>query len=197
MALKISGKNVDIGEALRSRIEATVEGAVTKYFDGGYSGHVTVCKNARNFHTECAVHLDTGVVLEAGATNPDANGSFDEAAERLEKRLRRYKRRLKDHKRHVSPKQAAAEAAAFVIAPPHEEEEIGDEYAPAIVAETTTEIKRMTVSSAVLALDMTDAPVIVFRNHSHGGVNVVYRRPDGHFGWIDPALSDSSEEANG
>ncbi|WP_026381660.1 ribosome hibernation-promoting factor, HPF/YfiA family [Afifella pfennigii] len=197
MALKISGKNVDIGDALRTRIESTVEAAVKKYFDGGYSGHVTVCKNARNFHTECAVHLDTGVVLEANADNPDANGSFDDAAERLEKRLRRYKRRLKDHhKRHVSPKQAAAEASTFVIAPPHEEEEIGEEYAPAIVAETTTEIKRMTVSSAVLALDMTDAPVIVFRNHSHGGVNVVYRRRDGHFGWIDPVLNDSADEAS-
>ncbi|MDQ0325500.1 ribosomal subunit interface protein [Rhodopseudomonas julia] len=197
MALKISGKNVDIGEALRSRIEETVEAAVKKYFDGGYAGHVVVAKNGRNFHTDCSLHLDSGAVFEASSTSADANDGFDAAAERLEKRLRRYKRRIKDHKGKPSHKLAGAAANAFIIEPPDEEEEIGEEYAPAIVAETTTEIRRMTVSSAVLQLDMTDAPVVVFRNHSHGGLNVVYRRPDGHFGWIDPVLNEPSEPNNG
>ena len=97
MALRISGKNVDIGQALRSRIETTVSGTVQKYFDGGYSGQVTVAKSGRLFETDCVVHLDTGIVLETRGSDPDAHLSFDQAAERLEKRLRRYHRRLKDH----------------------------------------------------------------------------------------------------
>ena len=98
MVLKISGKSVDIGQALRTRIDTTISGAVGKFFDGGFSGHVTLSKTGRTFQTECTIHLDTGIVFEASGNDGDANASFDKAAERLEKRLRRYKRRLKDHK---------------------------------------------------------------------------------------------------
>ncbi|HEX9904796.1 MAG TPA: ribosome-associated translation inhibitor RaiA [Propylenella sp.] len=97
MGLRISGKNVDIGQALRTRIDETVTGSVRKYFDGGYSGHVTVTKSGIQFETEMALHLDTGVVLEVRGLDADAHLSVDQAAERLDKRLRRYKRRLKDH----------------------------------------------------------------------------------------------------
>lgn len=194
MALKISGKNVDIGQALRSRIDQTVANAVQKYFDGGYSGHVTVMRNGRAFRTECSVHLDSGMVLEARGNDDDANASFDQALERLQKRLRRYKRRLKDHSRVKSAKMIMR-AAAFVPSPPPEDDELAEDYAPVIVAETKAKVRTLSVSGAVKELDMTDAPVVVFHNSSHGGINVVYRRPDGNFGWIDPALLENADTA--
>jgi ribosomal subunit interface protein len=110
MALKVSGKNVDIGQALRSRIESTISAAAGKYFDGGYSGRVTVTRSGRAFQTECAIHLDTGVVLEASGDSGDAHLSFGLAAERLEKQLRRYKRRLKQHKGRARLPVAARDA---------------------------------------------------------------------------------------
>jgi ribosomal subunit interface protein len=196
MVLKISGKNVDIGQALRTRIDATVTDAVKKYFSGGYSGHITVTKGGRGFETECALHLDTGMVFEARGSAADAHASFDQAAERLEKRLRRYKRRLKDHKKNFGSADdipLPGDATAFVLEAPDEDEEIGEDYAPAIVAETKTPIRTLSVSAAVMELDRTDVPVVVFRNSKHGAVNVVFRRPDGHFGWIDPVLNEAGE----
>lgn len=190
MVLKISGKNVDIGQALRSRADTVIAGAVEKYFDGGFSGNVTLSKSGRNFQTECSIHLDTGMLFEASGSDADAYSSFDKAAERLEKRLRRYKRRLKDHKKPSVREELAA--SAFVIEAPDEDAEVAADWAPAIIAETRAQIATMSVSNAVMELDMTDAPVVVFRNTSHGGINVVYRRPDGHFGWVDPTLSESS-----
>ena len=97
MALRVSGKNIDLGEALRGRISARVSEATAKYFDGGYSGHVTVEKDGFGFRTDCVIHLDSGVVLEVDAFAPDAYASADQAALRMEKRLRRYKRRHRDH----------------------------------------------------------------------------------------------------
>ncbi len=190
MVLKISGKSVDIGQALRTRIDTTISGAVGKFFDGGFSGHVTLYRTGRTFQTECTIHLDTGIVFEASCNDIDANTSFDKASERLEKRLRRYKRRLKDHKKHSVREER--DAAAFVLESPAEDEELTEDWAPAIVAETRSVIKTMSVSNAVMELDMTDAPVVVFRNTNHGGINVVYRRADGHFGWVDPALAETS-----
>ena len=192
MALKISGKKVDIGQALRSRIDQTIAGAVQKFFDGGYSGNVTVTRNGRIFRTECSVHLDSGMLIEATGNDNDANASFDQSLERLQKRLRRYKRRLKDRSRVQSAKMITL-ATDFVLAPPPEDDELAEDYAPAIVAETKAEVRTLSVSGAVIELDLTDAPVVVFRNSSHGGINVVFRRPDGHFGWIDPALLEDAQ----
>jgi ribosomal subunit interface protein len=196
MVLKISGKNVDIGQALRTRIDATVTDAVKKYFSGGYSGHITVTKGGRGFETECALHLDSGMIFEARGAAGDAHASFDQAAERLEKRLRRYKRRLKDHKKGGSAADGFPmmpdDASTFVLAAPHEDEEIAEDYSPVIVAETKTPILTLSVSAAVMELDRTEVPVVVFRNSSHGKVNVVFRRPDGHFGWIDPVLNEGA-----
>ena len=192
MVLRISGKNVDIGQALRSRIDETISAAVRKYFNGGYSGQITVSKSGRGFETDCALHLDTGIVFEARGSAMDAHQSFDQAAERLDKRLRRYKRRLKDHKKTPSEE---GSVASYVLAAPADEDEIGEDYAPAIIAETRLDIPTISVSTAVMQLDRTEAAVVVFRNPAHGGVNVVYRRPDGHFGWVDPALTDG--DSNG
>lgn len=190
MTLQISGHNVDIGQSLRQRIDDTITDSVEKFFDGGYSGQITVSKSGREFHTECAIRLDTGMIFESGGRNSDPTQSFELAAERLEKRLRRYHRRLKDHKK-VATARESARAAAFILEAPNEHEEIAEDYAPTIVAETTQPVNTLSVSHAVMELDRTEAAFLVFRNSSHGGVNVVFRRSDGNFGWIDPSLNET------
>src|SRR5262245_21773521 len=187
MPFRISGKNLDIGEALRERVNARIAEALGKYFDGGYSGHVTVEKEGFGFRTECAIHLDSGMTLHTEANAADAYASADQAALRIEKRLRRYKRRLKD--RHTARANGAAviDAVTYVIeAPALDDEDEVSAFNPVIVAESTTALKQLSVSEAVLELDLTGAPVVVFRHASHGRVNVVYRRLDGNVGWIDP-----------
>lgn len=185
MNLRISGKHMNIGDALSERIENRMEDAVTKYFDGGYSGHVTLEKTGNAFECDCMVHLDTGVVLQATARAHDATACFDDAAERVEKRLRRYKRRLKDHQT-TPPHKNAFEASYTVMSLPAEEEEVSEDYAPAIIAESLTQLTAQTVAQAVMRLDLTDNPVVVFTNAANGNTNVVYRRADGNIGWIDP-----------
>jgi ribosome hibernation promoting factor len=190
MPFRVSSKNIDVGEALRARINARVAEATAKYFDGGFSGHVTIGKEGFGFRTECVIHLDSGIVLEVDAVAADAYASANQAAERLEKRLRRYKRRLKDHQiaargdgqeREI----AAIDAPSYVISAPEHEEEVA-EWNPVIIAESTTALRRMSVSEAVMELDLRGTAVVVFRHAGHGRVNLVYRRADGHIGWIDP-----------
>jgi ribosomal subunit interface protein len=195
MPFRVSGRNIDVGEALRARINARVTEATAKYFDGGFSGHVTVGKEGFGFRTECVIHLDSGIVLESDALAADAYASADQAAMRLEKRLRRYKRRLKDHQVARADGQTADQAGdrmsidapSYVIAAPaHDSEEEVAEWNPVIIAESTTILKRLSVSEAVMELDMTGVPVVVFRHAGHGRINLVYRRADGHIGWVDP-----------
>jgi len=186
MPFRVSGKNLDIGGALRERISARIAEALSKYFDGGYSGHVTVEKEGFGFRTECAIHLDSGITLHTEANAADAYASADQSALRIEKRLRRYKRRLKD--RHAARSNGAAiDAPSYVIeAPSPDSEDEVTEFNPVIIAEATTVLKQLSVSEAVMELDMTGAPVVVFRHANHGRVNLVYRRPDGNVGWVDP-----------
>jgi ribosomal subunit interface protein len=194
MSLQISGKNIDIGSALRSHVEARIGDALEKYFDGGFTGHVTVEREGPGFKTDCMLRLDTGMALQAHGQSQDVYQSFDIAAAHIEKRLRRYKRRLKEH--HTDKHPAPEEAASYIIAAPDEDEEVAADYSPTIIAEETTNLATMTVGSAVMAMDLANAPVFVFRNAAHGGVNVVYRRPDGHIGWVDPNLNTSGPGAN-
>jgi ribosomal subunit interface protein len=194
MPFRVSGKNIELGEALRERISGRVLEALEKYFDGGFSGHVTVGKEGFGFHTECVVHLDSGIVLRADAMAADAYLSADQAAEKLEKRLRRYHRRLKDYHGNgrgnggaPHNEVAAIDAPSYVIAAPeHDSEDGAAAFNPVIIAESTTALRRLSVSEAVTELDMTGMPVMVFRHASHGRVNLVYRRADGNVGWIDP-----------
>lgn len=190
MPFRVSGKNIEIGEAIRERINARVLEAMGKYFDGGFSGHVTVGKEAFGFQTECVVHLDSGIVLRADSMAGDAYLSADQAIVRLEKRLRRYHGRLKDHangRGNGRAEEAALTAPDYVIqAPEHEDDDGVATFNPVIIAEQTTSLKQLSVSEAVTHLDMTGAPVMVFRHASHGRVNLVYRRADGNIGWIDP-----------
>jgi ribosomal subunit interface protein len=196
MPFRVSGRNIDVGEALRARINARLTEATAKYFDGGFSGHVTVGKEGFGFRTECVVHLDSGIVLESDALAADAYASADQAAMRLEKRLRRYKGRLKNHQatraddkanERQAIDRAPIDAPSYVIAAPaHDSEEEVAEWNPVIIAESTTTLKRLSVSEAVMELDMTGLPVVVFRHAGHGRINLVYRRADGHIGWVDP-----------
>jgi ribosome hibernation promoting factor len=193
MGLRISGKSIDIGDAFRDQVDARVGEAVGKYFDGGFTGHVTVEREGSGFRTDCSIHLDTGIVLRAAGQAQDPHRSFDIAAEHIEKRLRRYKRRLKEHN-HARAGETVP-AASYVIEALGEEVEVALDYNPTIIAEETTDLATMTVGGAVMAMDMADLPVVVFRHAGHGGINVVYRRVDGHIGWIDPSLGAKRESA--
>ena len=187
MPFRVSGKNLDIGDALRTRVNARVAEALVKYFDGGYSGHVTVGKDGFGFRTECAIHLDSKITLQAEGMAQDAYASADQAALRIETRLRRYHSRLKGRRSERSEVGTTVNAASYVIEAPHDDTAALADFTPVIIAEATTTLKQLSVSEAVAELDMTGAPVLVFRHAAHGGINVVYRRPDGHLGWIDPA----------
>jgi ribosomal subunit interface protein len=204
MSFRVSGKNIEVGEALRERISARVLESLEKYFDGGFSGHVTVGKEAFGFRTECVVHLDSGIVLRADSMAADAYLAADQAANNLEKRLRRYHRRLKDYHGNARSNGNAADdvpvvdAPSYVIAAPdHEDDDEVAAFNPVIIAESTTALKQLSVSEAVTELDMTGMAVMVFRHAIHGGINVVYRRADGNVGWIDPPAMPAKESAKG
>jgi ribosome hibernation promoting factor len=193
MPFRVSGKNIEVGDALRERIAARVLESLEKYFDGGFSGHVTVGKEAFGFRTECVVHLDSGIVLRADSMAADAYLSADQAADNLDKRLRRYHRRLKDYHGNgrgngrTPDDVPAIDAPSYVItAPGQDGEDDVATFNPVIIAESTTALRRLSVSEAVTELDMTGVAVMVFRHASHGRVNLVYRRADGNVGWIDP-----------
>ncbi|MFD2344537.1 ribosome hibernation-promoting factor, HPF/YfiA family [Sinorhizobium terangae] len=186
MSVRVSGKHMEIGDSFRARIGEQIDQAVTKYFDGGYSSQVTVEKSGSRFSADCKLHLDTGVVLQANGQANEPQAAFDAASDRIEKRLRRYKRKLKDH--HNGNGQNAAEVAYTVMdSVPYEDEEVPEDYAPTIVAESTKQLRTMSVASAVMALDMTDEPVLMFRSPGKEDLNIVYRRNDGNIGWIDAA----------
>src|SRR3979490_623032 len=169
MTLRISGKSISIGGALRGRVSERTEEVLRKYFDGNYSGHITLSKDGFGFRTDCALHLDSGITLEADCNAADAYASADQALLMIEKRLRRYKSRLKDRsarKAHVQSAAFAEMEAPGLDAPDH-----GDEnatYNPVIIAETTKALKRLSVSEAVMELDLTGANCLVFQHCSHG-----------------------------
>ena len=187
MSVRVSGKHMEIGESFRHRIEDRIQESVTKYFDGGFSGQITVTKSTSRYAADCMVHLDTGVNLHAAGEANEPQASFDMAAERIEKRLRRYKRKLKDH-HAVRDLNSQIEIAYTVMdSTAEDEDEIAEDYAPTIVAESKKQLRTMSVARAVMALDMTDEPVLLFRSPGNEELNIVYRRNDGNIGWIDSA----------
>ena len=198
MSIRVSGKSISVGEALRGRVSERTEEVLRKYFDGNYSGHITLSKDGFGFRTDCALHLDSGITLEAESNAADAYLSADQALAQIEKRLRRYKSRLKDRSARKAHAAAAAladldtpalDAPSYVIeAPGADGEDEVTAYSAVIIAEATTSLKRLSVSEAVMELDLTGAPVIVFQHGSSGRVNIIYRRPDGNVGWIDPPV---------
>ena len=191
MNVRVSGKHMEIGESFRTRIEDSVASAITKYFDSGYSGQVTVEKAGSRYTTDCRIHLDTGVDLHATGQANDPQASFDAASERIEKRLRRYKRKLKDHHNGQSSDSRYGEISYTVMDVSQDDEEVADDFAPTVVAEGSRKIRTMSVATAVVALDMTDDPVLLFRSAGKDHVNIVYRRHDGNIGWIDTSTLKS------
>ena len=192
MDVKITGKNMELGEALQTHVHKRVGEGITKYFDRGADALVTFAKERHMVDCEVTAHLASGVLLSAHGQGGDAYAGFEEALDRLEKRVRRYKRRLKNH--HVNGKPALpAEAASYYTLAPlaAEDDDVADGYdadpTPVVVAETSTMLREMTVGAAVMQLDLVDSPALVFKNAAHGRLNVVYRRRDGHIGWIDPS----------
>ena len=195
MTLRISGKSISVGEALRGRVAGRTDEVLRKYFDGNYSGHITLSKDGFGFRTDCALHLDSGITLEADSNASDAYASADQALLMIEKRLKRYKSRLKDRSARktaaASAALAALDATAYVLEAPGEGEDEVIGYSPVIIAEATTSLKQLSVSEAVMELDLSGAPCLVFQHGSSGRVNIIYRRADGNVGWIDPPGSKS------
>ncbi|MFN3932616.1 MAG: ribosome hibernation-promoting factor, HPF/YfiA family [Brevundimonas sp.] len=214
MQIQVSGKQVDVGEALGSRISQELQDGIGKYFErGGQDAEVVVSKDGYGFKVDCWVRLASGQSLVTTGHGGDAHSAFTDSLDKIEKRVRRYKRRLKDH--HIGPKglspekteNAAREVAhSVVLRNPDEVEDsdFGEAGAPdepppvgMVIAETEHEIRTLTVGRAVMELDMTGYPVVLFRNAGHGGLSVVYRRPDGNVGWIDPERTTKSLNGHG
>ncbi len=178
---------MDVGEAFRTRIVDRVNEAVGKYFDHGFSGQITVTKSGSRFSSDCTLHLDSGVTLQSTGEAQDPQLAFDAAADKIETRLRRYKRRLKS--RTAAQTSGGYDDVAYRVMAPlgEDEEDLPVDYAPAIVAESSVTLRTMSVASAVVELDLIESPVLVFRNAGNEEVNIVYRRADGNIGWVDPS----------
>ena len=188
MTLRVSGKNMDVGDALRGKAEDHFATVVGKYFDGGYDGHLTLTPDGIGFRADCVVHLDSGATLQASAQGGDATSAYELMALNIEKRLRRYNRRLKQRPRGINGDADSFTAQYTVFSAADDLDEMDDDYAPPVIAETTKNLRQMSVEEAVIELDLTGGQIVMFRHAGHGGLNVVYRRSDGNIGWIDPAL---------
>jgi ribosomal subunit interface protein len=195
MALRVSGKNLNIGEALRLHIKTRIDLAVSKFSAGPVIGHVTIEPEGSGFRADCTLHLDSGMTLQVEAEAHEPYASFNRAADRIEERLRRYKRRIRNkHGMHEAQPDAGVE---FPIALGPQVGDDADESgaaqssdaSAAVIAEPQIHLKEMSVSSAVLELDLTNAPVVIFRHAGDGRPNIVYRRADGNIGWIDSISS--------
>jgi ribosomal subunit interface protein len=191
MTLRVSGKNLAIGESLRQHVLDKVAAVMGRYFDGQVTGHVVISPEGSWYRSDCSLHLSSGVNLQAEGKAQEPYASFDQAADRIERRLRRYNKRLKDRHAPVSEGLEAADAvrpmvANYMIEAPDEEAEDGQDFSPVIVAEGSALLKSLSVALAVEELDLTGAPVVVFQHAGSARVNVVYRRRDGAIGWIDP-----------
>ncbi len=189
MPLRVSGKNLDIGESLRAHVLEKTGTVISRYFDGKVSGHVVITPEGSSFKTDCSLHLSSGMNLQSEGRAHEPYASFEQAVDKIERRLRRYNKRLKEHQSgHASPEvnRVGLEVANFVIESPEDLDEAPADYSPVVVAEGVHSLKNMSVASAVAELDLTGAPVVVFQHAASDRVNIVYRRRDGAIGWLDP-----------
>ena len=199
MQLTISGKNMDTGAAFQEHAQAQLEAAISKYFPRAVAATVTLEKDTLGFAVRVHVNLTTGMDMEANGKGGDAHQALDVAAEHIEKRLRRYKRRLRNH-RPDHHEQGQIEAIMTVLNAPADNDEaaesdapesddltMGDaDGAPAILAEMDYPINTMSLEEAIMRFDLSGQPALMFRNQSHQGLNMIYRRNDGSIGWVDP-----------
>tara|TARA_R110000744_G_scaffold125730_6_gene231567 strand:- start:54467 stop:55096 length:630 start_codon:yes stop_codon:yes gene_type:complete len=197
MHIQIVSKGIDVSDSLRARILERVEDGVAKYFNRPGEAYVSIAREGIGFRIDCSLHLPSGMMLQAHDSADDAYKAAEVTMDKLEKRLRRYKRKLKNH-RHDHKAELPAEALPIVVlkgmrdayseeADDHVDETRADAPEPIVIAEHAGEFRTLTVGMASLELDAADSPFLMFRNAASGGLNIVYRRPDGHIGWIDPA----------
>jgi ribosomal subunit interface protein len=190
MQITVSGKQVELSDALRTRVSNALDTIAGKYFDHALEAHVTFSR-ARSFFTcDINVHAGPGLMLRGEGEAADANGAFDDAAEHIAKRLRRYRRRVNEHARDLAHRVRPEAARQYTLRQEEEDAATNGDVKAAtyatVVAEVPTDIALLTVSDAVMRMDLADQPVLMFRNSATGVLNVVYRRSDGHIGWIDP-----------
>ncbi len=188
MRYQISGKQIDIGEALQTHVKNDLNEIVGKYAERPTDATVVFSKDAHQFVCESTVHLSTGLTTQAKAAATEIYAAFDQCAEKMEKQLRRYKRRLKDHHQVRSQPVELMAASSYILAGGDESGETEPEsLQPIIVAEMETKIPSLSVGEAVMQMEIAGSPVLVFRNEGSQGLNVVYKRDDGNIGWIDPS----------
>lgn len=187
MRYKISGKQIDIGEALQTHVQTQLDEIVSKYAGRPTDANVVFSKSAHEYACEATVHLSTGLNATASARATEIYAAFEACAEKMEKQLRRYKRRLKDHHRDRSEPVEYLGGSSYILAAEGDSEDVEPTtLQPIIVAEMEATIPSLSVGEAVMQMELAGAPVLVFRNDTKKGLNVVYRREDGNIGWIDP-----------
>ncbi|EAR52982.1 ribosomal subunit interface protein, putative [Oceanicola granulosus HTCC2516] len=187
MRYQISGKQIDIGEALSAHVESNLNETVGKYAGRPTDATVIFSKSGPEFHCEAVIHLSTGLTAQAKGHAHDIYAAFDSASEKMDKQLRRYKRRLKDHHRERVQPVELSTAPSYILASSESEDDAQEQdLSSMIIAEMETSIPSLSVGEAVMQMEIAHAPVLVFRNEGHSGINVVYRREDGNIGWIDP-----------
>ena len=188
MKYQISGKQIDIGEALQTHAQDQIGALAAKYAGRPTGAQVIFSRDGYAYAAEATIHLSTGLTAQASATDSEIYAAFDKCIDKLEKQLRRYKRRLKDHhKERVQPVEHGEAATYILAASSGNDAEEPETLQPMIIAEMETKIPELTVGEAVMQMELAGAPVLVFRNEKQDrGVNIVYRRDDGNIGWIDP-----------
>lgn len=191
MELSVHGKQIDVGDSLRGHVKEKIEDLSEKYFNHTTFANITFSKEGHG-HPRTRAHislkLGKNIMVVADAVETDPYIAFDSAAEKASKQLRRYKRRLRDHHDRVeqTPEGESIKARDYVLAVDGHDKELPPEEGPAVIAEMMTNIETLTVSEAVMRLELADLPALMFRNASHNGLNMVFRRPDGNVGWVDP-----------
>jgi len=188
MQLSVKGKQLDVGDAWRRHVEENLPAVVGKYFDSAQDAQVTLSRQGSTFRVDITVHVGKRIMVQSHGATGDAYSAFDEAGDHIGKRLRRYKRRLRDHHRERAEETESLPAQQYVLAgeviesgPESEETE-----EPVVIAEMETGIETLSVGEAVMRMDLANLPAMMFRNRAHGGLNMVYHRGDGHIGWVDP-----------
>jgi ribosomal subunit interface protein len=189
MQITVSGKQVELSDALRERVSQELTGITGKYFERAQEARITFARSRSAFVCDINLHAGRGLTLRGEAEGADAYTAFDKAAAHVGKRLRRYRRRVNEHARDEAQRTRPEAARQLILraeAEDHEEPEVTTATAPVVIAETTTEIAHLSVSEAVMRMELADHPVLMFRDMKSGVLNVVYRRADGQIGWIDP-----------
>lgn len=197
MQVTVKGKQLDVGDALRTHVKDQLASMVGKYFGNPMEATVILSKDAHLYKADIQVHVGRGILLQSNAEATEPYPAFEEAADKVAKRLRRYKRRLKDHHERTTITQLPVQSARkYILEAEPESDDYEEDNAPSqetnghhgvVVAEMETSIEMLTVGEAVMRMDLAELPALMFRNRAHGGLNMIYRRVDGNIGWVDPA----------